>query len=94
MRVRYYGSVLWDEAESGYPSKSGSMKQRGRLPELVLFKSCPRCLGDVHVKRDMYGEYKECLQCGYMVDLQATLVNERVKKVIRQVRRGKRGTAA
>ena len=71
-----------------------AVKQRGRLSELVQFKSCPRCLGDIHVKRDMYGEYKECLQCGYMVDLQATLVNERVKKEARQVRRGKPEAAA
>ena len=70
-----------------------ALKQRGRLSELQ-FKSCPRCLGDVHVKRDMYGEYKECLQCGYMVDLKATLVNERVKKEARQVRRGTPETAA
>lgn len=34
----------------------------------VAFKSCPRCQGDVSSKRDMYGEYTECLQCGYVVD--------------------------
>lgn len=37
---------------------------------MVLFKACPRCHGDMHTNRDMYGEYKECLQCGYMVDIQ------------------------
>jgi len=36
---------------------------------MVLFKSCPRCKGDVATKVDMYGEYNECLQCGYVVDL-------------------------
>ena len=35
---------------------------------MMLFKACPRCRGDLHVRADMYGEYKECLQCGYMVD--------------------------
>ncbi len=33
------------------------------------FKACPRCRGDMHSNRDMYGEYKECLQCGYMADI-------------------------
>jgi len=36
---------------------------------MVLFKACPRCRGDLHVNRDMYGEYRECLQCGYMEDV-------------------------
>ncbi len=37
---------------------------------MVYFKECPRCQGDMHNNKDMYGEYKECLQCGYMVDLE------------------------
>ena len=38
---------------------------------MMLFKSCPRCQGDMHVNRDMYGEYRECLQCGLMQDIEA-----------------------
>ena len=37
--------------------------------EVVSLKSCPRCVGDLHTNRDMYGHYKECLQCGYMLDI-------------------------
>ena len=37
---------------------------------MMYFKACPRCEGDMHDNRDMYGEYKECLQCGYMVDIE------------------------
>lgn len=37
--------------------------------EEVSLKSCPRCVGDLHTNRDMYGHYKECLQCGYMLDI-------------------------
>ena len=37
---------------------------------MMYFKECPRCQGDLHSNRDMYGEYKECLQCGYMVDIE------------------------
>ncbi len=38
---------------------------------MVSFKSCPRCNGDVAAKIDMYGQYNECLQCGYVVDIPA-----------------------
>ena len=35
----------------------------------LSLKSCPRCRGDMKSNRDMYGEFKMCLQCGHMVDL-------------------------
>ncbi len=37
---------------------------------MVLYKSCPRCKGDMHINRDYYGEYKECLMCGLMIDIE------------------------
>ena len=37
---------------------------------MILFKGCPRCRGDLHTRADMYGEYAECLQCGYVRDVQ------------------------
>lgn len=37
---------------------------------MVLFKSCPKCTtGDLIKSRDIFGEYLECIQCGYMKDL-------------------------
>ena len=36
---------------------------------MVQFRACPRCRGDMKSTRDMYGNYKECLQCGNMVDM-------------------------
>lgn len=36
---------------------------------IVFLKSCPRCKGDVHASQDMYGDYQECLQCGFMADV-------------------------
>lgn len=39
---------------------------RLRRNSKLLFKSCPRCDGDVQVNRDIYGHYKEYLQCGFM----------------------------
>ena len=37
---------------------------------MVDFRACPRCQGDVQTRQDMYGEYKQCLQCGYSRDIQ------------------------
>ena len=36
---------------------------------MVEFKACPRCTGDLKLTRDMYGDYRECLQCGYTKDI-------------------------
>ena len=38
---------------------------------MLEFRACPRCEGDLHLKQDYYGAYKECLQCGYSKDIQA-----------------------
>ena len=38
---------------------------------MILFKSCPRCHGDVYINRDIYGDYKECLTCGMMEDIES-----------------------
>lgn len=55
---------------------------------MVMFKACPRCRGDMHANKDMYGEYRECLMCGFMADIPkqsaigvdlATAVNEKKK---------------
>ena len=35
----------------------------------MLFKACPRCHGDMQVNGDFYGDYKQCLQCGHIVEL-------------------------
>ena len=40
------------------------------VDRVLNLKECPRCHGDVHTNRDMYGTYKECLQCGYMLDIE------------------------
>lgn len=36
---------------------------------MLTLKACPRCQGDVHSNRDMYGHYRVCLQCGHMADV-------------------------
>ena len=37
---------------------------------MLMLKSCPRCGGDLHINRDIYGDYRECLQCGLMEDIE------------------------
>ena len=32
---------------------------------MVFYKSCPKCHGDMDQRQDMYGDFRECLQCGY-----------------------------
>jgi hypothetical protein len=33
--------------------------------------SCPKCKGQLLLEKDNYGLYQQCLQCGYLHDLQA-----------------------
>lgn len=37
------------------------------------FRTCPRCSGDMHLRSDHYGDYKECLQCGHVHDVEREL---------------------
>jgi len=36
---------------------------------MIYFKACPKCKGDLQRVRDLYGEYVECLQCGFTLEL-------------------------
>jgi len=36
---------------------------------MINFKGCPKCRGDIHVAEDIFGKYLSCLQCGYLKDL-------------------------
>ena len=38
--------------------------------KLVQYKACPRCQGELNLKKDMDGECKECLQCGFSQAIQ------------------------
>ena len=37
---------------------------------MLFFKGCPKCLGDMYVDRDVFGTFIECLQCGYLRDVE------------------------
>ena len=36
---------------------------------MMMLKGCPRCKGDLYLKRDFDGVYLSCMQCGYVKDL-------------------------
>lgn len=50
----------------------GWAKEVIRMP-LWRFKSCPRCLGDIFIDRDMDGWYEQCLQCSYRRELKSLI---------------------
>ena len=37
------------------------------------FKACPKCQGDLYLEQDAYGAFRQCLQCGRIVELAATV---------------------
>ncbi len=37
----------------------------------LKFNACPKCRGDLHLRRDIYGMFVNCLQCGLQRDLDA-----------------------
>ncbi len=38
--------------------------------KIVFLSECIRCNGDLCRNRDFYGEYVQCLQCGYVIDVE------------------------
>jgi transcription initiation factor TFIIIB Brf1 subunit/transcription initiation factor TFIIB len=36
----------------------------------MWLKACPRCLGDLILEADLYGQYVACLQCGCVLNEQ------------------------
>ena len=37
----------------------------------LKFNACPKCRGDLEIRRDVYGMFVSCLQCGLQRDLDA-----------------------
>ncbi len=37
---------------------------------VTMLRGCPRCRGDIRTNKDMYGYYRQCVQCGYLEDLE------------------------
>ncbi len=45
---------------------------RGARRRRVDLGSCPHCGGDVRQVRDIYGDYRQCLQCSREIPAEAT----------------------
>ena len=35
---------------------------------VAWLKGCPKCEGDLYLRKDAFGPYRSCLQCGYQDD--------------------------
>jgi hypothetical protein len=46
------------------------LRRGGYVLVRLRLKGCPRCRGDLVVELDQWGWYEECIQCGYLHDLQ------------------------
>ena len=45
---------------------------------VISLNSCPKCQGDMVLdNKDEYGWYEQCLQCGYLRDLEVIVQVER-----------------
>ena len=47
------------------------------------FKSCPKCGGDLFIDSDYNGWYEQCLQCGYLGELN-DITNLKKQKAARE----------
>jgi len=47
-------------------------------------KKCPRCGGDFFLEKDIYGWYKQCLQCSYRQELKE--INDSKKQMTQRER--------
>jgi len=46
----------------------------------VCLKACERCGGDMSYESDIYGWFRQCLQCSYLEDLSSEAAAEAAKK--------------
>ncbi len=46
----------------------------------IKFNACPKCQGDLQLKRDIYGMFINCLQCGLQKDLDAPTAAVEINK--------------
>ena len=49
--------------------KSSGSCLKCRLDEMIFFKGCPKCHGDIGERDDVFGKYFICLQWGFLTDL-------------------------
>ncbi len=46
---------------------------------MLKLKGCPKCGGDLHSGEDRYGKFLNCMQCGYLKDLLAEELADRLE---------------
>jgi ssDNA-binding Zn-finger/Zn-ribbon topoisomerase 1 len=58
----------------------------------LKFNACPKCQGDLQIKRDIYGMFINCLQCGLQKDLDAPTAAVEIGKAKRLVAKSQAST--
>ena len=47
---------------------------------IICLKACKRCSGDMSHESDIYGWFRQCLQCSYLEDFSSEAVGEAAKE--------------
>jgi len=56
------------------------MEREGQL--MLQLKSCPKCSsGDLAIDRDVYGWFRQCIQCSYIEDMSDVAVKQIAARV-------------
>lgn len=48
---------------------------------MLKLKGCPKCKGDMVDDKDAYGRYEQCMQCGYLSEIQLPKLTDNVVTV-------------
>jgi hypothetical protein len=59
---------------------------------MLILKGCPKCHGDLQVRADTYGAYCECLQCGFLQNVDPQRLRA-VQETLAARRRAKQAAA-
>lgn len=52
----------------------------GEERKTLLPRKCPKCGGDLHQRRDLYGFYRSCLQCGWLEEVPPPRPSEKASR--------------
>jgi len=54
---------------------------------MLRFNKCPKCKGNIMLDKDQYGWYEQCLQCGYLHDMDIQATSKPVSTVYEEIRK-------
>jgi predicted nucleic acid-binding Zn ribbon protein len=63
---------------NNYATPQNKRVGAGGGTEMIKFKTCPKCRGDLYLSEDIFGKYLSCLQCGYLKDVEEPVMEAAV----------------